>query len=313
MGVEHGLDPYLTAPQAIRGDPVVRYAGSKDATSVYGPVFTLGTYLLVPLGVAGAFWALKALAAAGSLAIVGLVFLASRRRGVDPRRAIVAVGLNPTVLVHVVGGAHNEALVVLGTVAGVVAWTRGSRTGGAALAAAAATLKASAVLVVPYLLLGARDRSCRLPQRGPVMAAFAVLALTGLSSVMAFGPEALDAFSVLGANQGRTSSYAFPRKTAELLALLGPGERLAYQGPVRLAYAGTGVLVLAWLAWLSWRGLDPVEAAGWATVTVLVASAWLVPWYVLWLLPLAALAGDRRLLGAAVALTAWTLPVAIPW
>jgi hypothetical protein len=52
--------------------------------------------------------------------------------------------------------------------------------------------------------------------------------------------------------------------------------------------------------------------AGWATLAILVASAWLVPWYVLWLLPLAALAADRRLRWATVALCAWMLPIAIP-
>ena len=35
--------------------------------------------------------------------------------------------------------------------------------------------------------------------------------------------------------------------------------------------------------------------AGWATLAILLASAWLVPWYLLWLLPLVALAADRRL------------------
>jgi hypothetical protein len=37
-----------------------------------------------------------------------------------------------------------------------------------------------------------------------------------------------------------------------------------------------------------------------------------VPWYALWLLPLAALADDRRLLAAAVVLSAWMLPIAVP-
>jgi hypothetical protein len=43
-----------------------------------------------------------------------------------------------------------------------------------------------------------------------------------------------------------------------------------------------------------------------------VASAWLVPWYALWLLPLAAVARNRRLLWASAALCAWMLPIAVP-
>jgi hypothetical protein len=37
-----------------------------------------------------------------------------------------------------------------------------------------------------------------------------------------------------------------------------------------------------------------------------------VPWYVLWLLPLAALAGDRRLMLASLALCAWMLAITVP-
>jgi hypothetical protein len=58
--------------------------------------------------------------------------------------------------------------------------------------------------------------------------------------------------------------------------------------------------------------MDPVRAAGWATLALLVASAWLVPWYALWLLPLAALVLDRRLIAASVVLCAWMLVIAVP-
>ena len=47
------------------------------------------------------------------------------------------------------------------------------------------------------------------------------------------------------------------------------------------------------------------SAAGWATVALLLATAWLLPWYVAWLLPLAALSADRRLAWAAVAFSGY--------
>ena len=43
MGVEHSLNPYTHTPLDIPADPVFPFAGSKDAVSVYGPVFTLLT------------------------------------------------------------------------------------------------------------------------------------------------------------------------------------------------------------------------------------------------------------------------------
>src|SRR5438270_419495 len=54
-----------------------------------------------------------------------------------------------------------------------------------------------------------------------------------------------------------------------------------------------------------WRGGDWITAAGWTMFALLVASAWLLPWYVAWLLPLAAISADSRLRAAALALTAY--------
>ena len=49
--------------------------------------------------------------------------------------------------------------------------------------------------------------------------------------------------------------------------------------------------------------LDWITGAGWATLALLITAGLLVPWYVAWLVPLAALSGDRRLLVAAVLMT----------
>jgi|AntDryMetagUQ889_1029465.scaffolds.fasta_scaffold08933_2 hypothetical protein len=43
--------------------------------------------------------------------------------------------------------------------------------------------------------------------------------------------------------------------------------------------------------------------AGWASLALLLCSAWLVPWYLAWL-PLAALGRSRPLVAATVVLTA---------
>jgi hypothetical protein len=55
-----------------------------------------------------------------------------------------------------------------------------------------------------------------------------------------------------------------------------------------------------------------VAPAGWATLALLVASAWLVPWYAIWLMPLAALGADRRLLVASIAFCAYMMVIAMP-
>jgi hypothetical protein len=308
LGVTHGLDPYTHSPLAIPHDAVFGFAGSRNAKSVYGPAFTLLTYPLAPLGVPAAFWILKTAAAAASLGVVVLVWKSAERLGRDPLLPVLFVGLNPAVLVHVVGGAHNEALTMLVVMAGVYAFVRGRRPLGTAVATAAAGIKASAALVAPFLFLGTRPGE----RRRALLGAVGVVLGLGLLALIGFGTHALDALDLLSSNQGRTSRWSLPYKTAQLLGAILPGDRLDYRDAVRSVYAAAFAVVAARALWLTWRGADPIRMAAWTTLAILLASAWLVPWYLLWLLPLAALAADRRLLACSVALTAWTLVVAVP-
>ena len=276
LGVEHGLNPYTHAPHDIPGDPVFGFAGSKDAVSVYGPLFTLLSYPLVPLGLAGALWVLKAVTALASLGIVALVWRGATSLGRDPRLAAAFVGLNPDVLVHVVGGAHNEALVMSLVTAGLVASMAARPSRAAALATAAAGLKASAGLVVPFIVLGAASSGTRdgpSSRWRPAAAALATAGAIAALGFVGFGREALDALDLINSNQGRSSRFSLPYKTAQALEAIGPGDRLDYRAGVRLGYALAFLAGLLWLLWRTWRGADPVRMAGWATLAILVASA----------------------------------------
>jgi hypothetical protein len=144
-------------------------------------------------------------------------------------------------------------------------------------------------------------------------AAVATLVVLAGIGVAAFGTHALDAFSLISDNQDRTSRFSLPYKTAQLLGAVLPGDRGDYRDAVRVAFALAFVLVFLWLLLRTWRALtEPLDAIGWATLAVLIASAWLVPWYILWLLPFAALSRDRRLQLATLAMCAWMLAIAVP-
>ena len=320
LGEAHHLNPYVHAPVEIPADPGFVHAGSVRAVSAYGPLFTLLTYPLSPLGVAAALWILKTIAALASLGIVWIVWRVARMLGRDPLVPALAVGLNPLVLVHVVGGGHNEALTVLLTMAGVALWLGGRQAGGVVMATVATGVKASAGLVVPFLVLGRRPGAAAhaAPRERPrvvrlAAAAAAAAIVVALVGIAAFGLHALDAFSLISDNQGRTSRFSLPHKTAQLLGALLPGSAVDYRGVVRAVFAVAFAAVLLWLLWRAWRGaMDALDAIGWANFAVLAASAWLVPWYILWLLPFAALSRDRRLHLATLALTAWMLAIGVP-
>ncbi len=299
IGAEHGLNPYDVAPAALPHDPVAsRVEDFRAATSVYGPLFTLGTYPLGLLGVTAGLWSLKGITAIAVLGVAAIAGRVAGVRGMRPSTAAAFVALNPVVLVHVVGGAHNDALMMLLAIAGVAGVLAGLEAAGGVAFVGAAAVKASGAVVAPFAVLGARR-----PWRLAVAIGIA-LALVVAVTLIVFGSAAFDAFSQLGANQSRPSHYGVP---ATLSRLTGLGT-----DPIRIALLLAYGVLVAWLLVWTARGGDWLRAGGWATLGLLVASASITPWYVLWALPLAAVARDRVLAVAVLALCALQLPAALP-
>lgn len=301
LGAEHGLNPYTHAPETIPTDPAaMRVQDFSDSVSVYGPLFTLLSYPLGMLGVPAAMWSLKAIAALSLAGIAAVCARLARLRGVDPVAAVTFVALNPLMLVHVVGGAHNDGLMVLLAMLGVVAaLTARPALAGTGLVTAIA-IKAAAALYVPFALAGARggERSRLL---GGLLAAGVAVAAVGLA---VFGTDVLEALGVAGGNQGTVSHWSVPATLSRLSGI----DVDALRALLALAYAAAVVSLLVWVV----RGADWVRAAGWAAFGLLVASAYMAPWYLVWLLPVAAVSRDRALQVGAVAFTVFQVANGIP-
>ncbi len=295
----HGLNPYEYPPGAVPSDPAVPFvADFRGQVSVYGPLFTLATLPLGLVGVAGAVWSLKAIAAASVLVTALIASRVAASRGSDPAGAAALVALNPLVLVHVVGGAHNDALMALAMIAGVAMVLAGREAFGGAGLLAGAAVKASALVVAPFALLGSE-------RRGPLVAGFAAAGVAVIVLGLVFFGSAIDeALRVVGDNQENPSYASLP---ATLSRELGAGID-PMRGLCLGAFAVSVALLLRWCA----RGGDWVRAAGWAALGLLLASSYLTPWYVIWVLPLAAVARDRALATASVGVTAFLLLHQVP-
>ena len=374
MGVLHGLNPYTTIPAlGPHSDPSYALSNWHQLLTPYGPLFTLITYAVVPLGLAGSLWTFKGLLMVLSLATILLVWRCARLLGRDPVAAIVLVGLNPLILVWGLGGDHNDffmmfcitlvfylllrarapgislgfpstriptaastqihavaprqipamastqipseqtptAVAVAGTLedplaalaAGMVdsdtapptrrslrvrmsAWlwplAAPELAAGVALAAAIA-LKASAAILVPVILAGL----LRAPRR-LVQVALGLLAggiVLGACTVVAFGMHLPD----LGAQGRLVIPMGLPNLLGLVLGQGGETETMRNLLSVVLVAAVAGCSVLAW------RRRDALTASGWATMALLLTLSWVLPWYVLWVLPLAALSRSRAL------------------
>jgi len=168
---------------------------------------------------------------------------------------------------------------------------------GATLVAAIAT-KASAAFLFPFALLGAR-------RRGSFLAG-AAIAGAGIAAAawLAFGWDWLQGFGLAGENQSRTSYMSIPILSARLTGLDAGAVRLA----AVLLFAAAVAYLLAW----TWRGGDWVRAAAWAALALLLATSWLLPWYLIWALPLVAISQDRPLQLLTLGLTAYQLGARIP-
>jgi Glycosyltransferase family 87 len=298
LGAVHGLDPYLHPPAAAPHDPVFAEVDWTGVTSAYGPLFTLGTYPLGWVSVGTAVLGLKLFAALTTVALVALVARLAPARGVDPLRAAAFVGLNPLVLVHVVGGAHNDGGAMLLAMLGAGAALQAEELGAGAAFAASVGIKASAAFVAPFALIGARRRARFL------LGLMGGLALLVLIALPAFGLHWLSALDVVGRNLDRTSQMSVP---VELHRLAGLDRELARRAALYI-YGCVYALLLVW----AWRGADWVRAAAWAGAGLLLATSWLLPWYLVWALPLAALARDRALRLLVLAITAYQLGARIP-
>lgn len=315
LGALHGLDPYVHPPAAFPADPAYAHVAWTDATSAYGPLFTLATYPLAWLPVWAAVATLKVAAGASVLAIAALVARLAPARGVSPLAAAAFVALNPVVVLQVVGGGHNDALAMLVAMTGVAAVLSAREASGGAAFAAAFALKPPTALAAPFALVSATRNS---PSAGRkrtysdrnrpvggllVGAALAALAI-GAGAYVAFGWHWLDAIGLAGENQSRTTHMSVPITAARLTGL----DPTAVRAAALPLYA----LLFIYLLIRTWRGDDWLRMAAWASLSLLLATAWLLPWYLIWVLPLAALSRDRPLQLLTLALTAFQLFARVP-
>jgi alpha-1,6-mannosyltransferase len=294
LGMLHGIDPYLHGAAAAPHDAVRPYVRWHNAATPYGPLFTIASYPLAWLGVPTALWTLKALACAASLGCVALVARIARQLGRPAVPAVLFVGLNPVLLAYGVGGGHNDFFAVLAALIAVTL-ALGDRDGAAGAGfVVAAALKAPAGVALPFLLIARRSRRA---------IAAVVAAAAGVAGVaaLAFGGGAVALVEQLAEQQGWVAGLSVPSVAAHGLGLptVTPAMRI-----VDALLLTTGIAVLLWR---TWRGADWLRATGWATLLLLLTSAWLVPWYVVWLLPFAAVAGDARLRMATLAFTAFVV------
>jgi hypothetical protein len=293
----HEANPYESTPSDFPDDPAFPYVGTawRDTTTVYGPAFTLASEPLARASGASAnaaAWIYKSIAALAVLAAGALASRLSRR----PALALLFVGWNPLLAVHFGGGGHNDAWVALLVLCALAAAASGRRQLAGVSWAVGALVKWVPLVLLPLRAIEARATRRRVGHWGFAVAAIGVAAAASVR----YGTAWLHAFGPLARNANQETSFALPHRL----------EGLGVPHGVSIAlFAVAFAVAYAWLAREAWRGRARL---GLATCALLLALPYLVVWYVVWAVPLAAAEDDETAALLSLVICAYLLRQTIP-
>jgi len=322
----HGLNPAVSPPDAVQGDPFLAFLPHWTGTpSVYGPLWNIYAAALALLAhtLGDAPWVallvFKLAALATHLASAALIWkIAAGWRPELRAWAAALYAWNPLALIETAGSAHNDVLMVALVLLGLwLAHSERWRAATLALALAALTKYLAALALPVYALWLLRRRStwaARLAD-GAQMVGLALASAVALYAPFWADGQAL-AWMRGGINVSLAlnSPYMLTERVLRSLGAAGgaPPEQLASalnnavsRAVMLLACLGAGAA-----AWRrpSFAGLT--AACFWLFLAiVLLALPWYWPWYVLWALALAPFADWWPARAAALTLSASSLAI----
>jgi len=265
-----GVNPYLYAPAAPElAELRTAYHGlinNPSIPTVYPPIAQFAFLFIALAG--GTVLRAKLLWLALDLGTAWLLGKIARKTGRSVRLTQILYLWCPLLVVEVAWSGHLEPLGLF-ALALAILLARAPWCVGAATAIAALTKFAPAV-AVPALI---RRHGWRF------LLGFAVTAL------IMYAPYALAGESLFTGLRTYSEHWWFMKGPFTLL-------ELTFVDPIRARYAAGTIVVMA-VAWASFQRYDTERTFLWVLGTGMVLTPTLHPWYVLWMLPMAALRASR--------------------
>lgn len=323
--VARGLDPYSAGPVELLGheDPLARSVPFiwAESPSPYGPVALGISSVISRLTGTSIFWGVichRLIALIGLAAAAWAIVTLARRCGVNRPAAVWLGALNPLVVLHLVGGIHNEAVMMGFLLVGLELGLRGiDRLGGATgwgLLVASGILISCAgmVKVTGFLALGFVGMALARRWGGLLGIAGAIAVQT---TVMVVSIAAATALTGIGlgwvSGQGGAATIrswlSLTTDVGVISAFIGQLLGLGDHSEAALVVTRTcGLLIAAGfilrMLWATYKGtIHPVGGLGVSTLVLVLLFPVVHPWYPLWgIMPLAAWA-DRAFFRAGTA------------
>jgi alpha-1,6-mannosyltransferase len=284
----HGVNPYLHGAADFPRDPVLPYISWKNAISVYGPLFTYLSALITLIARQGAIANIFAFKIVGFAFFLGSLFVVDSlaRRMFPSRRAFIlaAVAWNPLVIIHLVGGAHNDLVMLFFVLLAFLLYRQEKPVWALFSCMLAVLIKTTAVFVlVPMLVLFLKQNS-RWTLRKYGQAA-AVLVITPLAFYLPIWPGTAALRKIISVGT-EFSAASVPRLfrdgLATVLRHLGMNTSSATSFAMTTSRAVFILGFLALLVFFCYRVRDIYSlllSAAAIMFAFAICTTWLMPWY----------------------------------
>jgi alpha-1,6-mannosyltransferase len=323
-----GFDPYSVGPvenQNVLLDNVSPIWTT--TTAPYGPAFILVAKfvtILVGDNVVAGTMVLRLCMLPGLALLIWAAPRVARHLGTSGAAALWICVLNPLVIIHLMGGVHNEMLMVGLMMAGIALTFQRHHAWGITLIAVAVAVKATAGLALPFMvwvwMRHLRDRQRFRPLRAFAVAGAASLAIfVAVFAVLSWlAGVGLGWLTALAGSVKIINWLTVPTAVANLVnvggSLFFPVSFYAVLDVTRIV----GIVIIAVslpLLWWRFRHNDREAMTGIAcamVVVVLFVPAAL-PWYYTWpLAAVAALAQTRPAIAAIAGFSTWIMVIFKP-
>ena len=323
-----GLDPYAVGPIENQ-NPLLDNVSPiwTITTAPYGPAFIMIARLVTTLvgnHVIAGTMLLRLCMLPGLALLIWATPRLARHLSADVPIALWICVLNPLVIIHLMGGVHNEMLMVGLMTAGIALTFERHHVAGITLVAVAVAVKATAGIALPFLvwvwIRHLRERRGYRPL--PAFAAAggaSVLILVAVFAVLSGAAGVgLGWLTALAGSVKIINWLTIPTAAANLIHAVGglffPVNFYAVLQVTRLI----GIVVIAVslpLLWWRYRQNDRavLTGIGWAMVVVVLFVPGALPWYYSWPLAVVApLAQSRPAVAAIAAFSTWIMVIFKP-
>ncbi|MCI4675413.1 alpha-(1-_6)-mannopyranosyltransferase A [Candidatus Mycolicibacterium alkanivorans] len=323
-----GFDPYAVGPIENQNSLLDNVSPIWTTTTApYGPAFILVAKfvtMLVGNHVVAGTMLLRLCMLPGLALLIWAAPRVTRHVGANGGVALWICVLNPLVIIHLMGGVHNEMLMVGMMMAGIALTFARRHLAGTALIAVAVAVKATAVLALPFMVW-VWMRHLREDKNQSTVRAFLTASAASVATFIAvfvvlsgLAGVGLGWLTALAGSVKIINWLTVPTAVANLTNAIGgllfPVNFYAVLQVTRIV--GIGVIAVSLpLLWWRFRHDDRQALTGiaWAMLVVVLFVPAALPWYYTWpLAVVSALAQSRPTIALIAGFSTWIMVIFKP-